>query len=381
MFLVKEEIAHGEFSKIFLGENRVKKKPVALKFEKNSNEEKHLEHEYQVYQCMKGIPGIPNIYWFGSTTHHNVLAMDLLGKSVLDLMKQTPDKKFSLKTSLMLFDQMISLIQVFHSVGFVHRSIKPNSFLTGINENSSQFFIIDFALAEYYQDPDTKVHARLSTDVDFPGNLYFASINAHMGFEQSRRDDLESLGYVIIYLLKGLLPWVGLKSSKTVPMADRVFELKLSASYESLCSGLPNEFVQYFQIVRNLSYEEEPPYDSIKTMFRNLFKRKAFVYDYKYDWIEKKELPEPLNLNCHNTFIGSKDLQDAEQEIVNLTKRSIVPALSSSLLSTTQSVDRRKNERTVFPKAVKQKRAVSSMASEMMVINYHNHDLRMTNPT
>lgn len=152
--------------------------------------------------------------------------------------------------------------------------------------------MIDFGLATRYRELETNEHIKYKEGKDLTGTARYVSINTHMGIEQSRRDDMESLGYMLVYLLKGSLPWQGIDCSESEKM-DRIAQAKMITSYQSLCEDLPREFVAYFETVRALGFQDEPPYAHLREIFRNLFIKSGFVFDGVYDWTELEQVESP----------------------------------------------------------------------------------------
>ncbi|XP_070937980.1 casein kinase I isoform X2 [Macaca nemestrina] len=249
---------------------------------------------------MQGGVGIPTIRWCGAEGDYNVMVMELLGPSLEDLFNFC-SRKFSLKTVLLLADQMISRIEYIHSKNFIHRDVKPDNFLMGLGKKGNLVYIIDFGLAKKYRDARTHQHIPYRENKNLTGTARYASINTHLGIEQSRRDDLESLGYVLMYFNLGSLPWQGLKAATKRQKYERISEKKMSTPIEVLCKGYPSEFATYLNFCRSLRFDDKPDYSYLRQLFRNLFHRQGFSYDYVFDWNMLK-------------FGASRAADDAERE-------------------------------------------------------------------
>ncbi|KAF1885598.1 hypothetical protein Lal_00039443 [Lupinus albus] len=234
------------------------------------------------------IGGIPSLKWCGSDGDNNVLVIEILGPSLEDLFYYC-GKKFSLKTVLMLADQMLTRIEYLHSKGFLHRDIKPDNFLMGLGKKANQVYMIDFGLAKRYRDPCTNKHIPCRENKNLTGTVRYASCNTHSGIEQSRRDDLESLGYVLMYFLRGSLPWQGLQAATTDQKFDKICKKKLSTPSEILCKSFPVEFASYFHYCRSLSFDQRPDYGFLKCLFRDLFTREGYDSDNLLDWTILKQ--------------------------------------------------------------------------------------------
>ncbi|KAK0168169.1 hypothetical protein PV327_001995 [Microctonus hyperodae] len=277
------KIGSGSFGDIYLGTNISTGEEVAIKLECIKTRHPQLHIESRFYKMMQGGVGIPAIKWCGSEGDYNVMVMELLGPSLEDLFNFC-SRRFTLKTVLLLADQMISRTDFIHSRHFIHRDIKPDNFLMGLGKKGNLVYIIDFGLAKKYRDSRTHRHIPYRENKNLTGTARYASINTHMGIEQSRRDDLESLGYVFMYFNIGSLPWQGLKAATKRQKYERISEKKMSTPIDELCKGYPVEFGKYLKYCRQIRFEERPDYSFLRQLFRQLFHQETFTYDYVFDW-------------------------------------------------------------------------------------------------
>lgn len=201
-----KKLGSGSFGDIWLAVNEATKEEVAIKLEPTNSRHPQLLYESRVYKHLQDGVGIPRTKWFGTEQLWNCLVMELLGPSLEDLFNFC-GRRFTIKTVLMLADQMLSRVEFIHAKNFIHRDIKPDNFLMGTARNANKLYVIDFGLAKKYRDMRTRQHIEYREDKHLTGTARYASINAHLGIEQSRRDDLESLGYVLMYFVRSQLPW------------------------------------------------------------------------------------------------------------------------------------------------------------------------------
>ena len=274
-YIIEKQIGEGSFGKIFQARHKLTGEKVAVKINSVSDDNIVLKNEARIYTILSEIKGVPNMRNFGIENGYNFMVIDILGPSLFDLKKTVcKNNKFCLKSILSLGLQMIRRIEHIHDKGFIHRDIKPDNFLFGSEKYPQTLYIIDFGLAKKYckyqnnkensEDSQDIEHIVCETGRNITGTERYVSINVHDGLTPSRRDDLESIGYVLVYLLMGKLPWSNKKSEGSDDSNDsdhsdhsddsdntRVRNCKQTFSYWMLEKKVPPEFIAYIEYCRN----------------------------------------------------------------------------------------------------------------------------------
>ncbi|KAG6824075.1 hypothetical protein H0H92_008070, partial [Tricholoma furcatifolium] len=233
---------------VYFAVNVITGDEVSVKLEPIDTKESSLRLEQDVYKVLRDVEGIPKMLWFGSERGYRVLIMNLLGPSLADIF-QAFGCSFTLNTVLMLGIQLLTRIEHIHDCNIIHCDIKPDNLLTSQipdSQGNSLIHIIDLGLARQYQSSLT---ANPSYQCKIKGTLRYLSINSHLGIEPSRRDDLESLTYVLIYFLCSSLPWQRLEASSRQGKASRILQIKTSMTSRKLCADLPSAIQDFLDYV------------------------------------------------------------------------------------------------------------------------------------
>ena len=285
-YKLTKKIGEGSFGQIYIASRINSKEEYAVKLEDKNLSKSLLGTEAKILSHLKAF-GLPEIKIFGCNMDYYILIMELLGPSLENLF-QAQNKSFSIKTACMLGIQMIDRIEYIHSQRFIHRDIKPDNFVMGRGPKSHIVYILDFGLSKKYWSSTQKCHIPFITGKRLTGTARYASINALSGYEQSRRDDLEGIGYILMYFIRGSLPWQGLKINKKEDRYKKICEKKMSTSAKDLCSGFPIEFENFVQYTRNLEFTEVPDYNYLRNLLKNVIKKSNFTIDFSYDWCTQK---------------------------------------------------------------------------------------------
>ena len=284
-YSIKFLISKSTFSEVYFGTNVLNGKNYALKIGTNEKDNYVLKNESYILINLKG-PGIPSVISYGVSGKYNILVENLLGKSIKNIWLEK-NKKFNLKDTCIFAIQAISLLEYVHSKNYLHRDIKPANFLVG-NPDNSQIYLIDFGNASKFRSSRTGKHIKKIKSSSVYGSLIFLSLNAFKGIIQTRKDDLESLGLVIIYLYKGLLPWSEIRSTNIYQSWDKVETIRNIVSNDYICRGMPQEMNIYMNYINNLKYDECPNYEYLRQLFLNILKNIGDANEQLFSWVDKR---------------------------------------------------------------------------------------------
>lgn len=258
-YQLNQSIGKGSFGEVFSGVDLSTGMDVAIKLEPYTKHHSQLSFENKLYHALRHVSCVPRTHYFGRVGEYNALVMDQLGKSI-DVFFHEHGGKLSESIVLAIAVNAIKALQEIHELGFVHRDIKPQNMCVGLQTYKSKVFFIDFGLAKKYRDKRGK-HIPYRTDKSLTGTPRFTSIGCHKGYEMSRRDDMEGLLYVLIWLIKGRLPWQGQTGSTKKKKHKKIMQVKEQVAVHDLCKGLSPVFAKMLLHIKSLSFEERPSYE------------------------------------------------------------------------------------------------------------------------
>ena len=252
-YIILEKIGNGNFGTIFKGENIRTKEKVAIKISSMQNKYNLLKNEAKVYQLIGNITGFPQLKWFGTENNNQYLVIDLLGEPLSKIKQKNGALSHEYVANIGI--QIITRLQIFHHLGLIHRDIKPDNFVFGINNNHNILYLIDYGFSKGYKN--TSHNKKNETII---GTINYISLNVHKKYEPGRKDDLESVCYVLIYLLD-LMSWETYKESTI----KNILQIVLEKENIIHSIRLPIFIRKLLSYIRNLSSEEEPDYMLMKS--------------------------------------------------------------------------------------------------------------------
>ena len=283
-YKIQKIIGSGSFGNVYRGINMIDKKGVAIKVEKKELGLNLLEKESFYLYNLKGI-GVPEVISYGYSGKYNVLVQTLLGESLGKIFHEN-NNYFSIKDLCMFSIQILDRIEYVHSKYIIHRDIKPENFLIG-EPDKYMIYIIDFGLSKKYKSSRTNKHVQFRLTKKFTGTARYASINAVRGAEQSRRDDLEAIGYMLLFFLNGgKLPWQGVSCKAKAEKYVKIYNMKKNLNFSVFCKNMPLEIVYFIKYCRELEFEQKPDYDYLRSLFENILKEIETTNDLHFSWIK-----------------------------------------------------------------------------------------------
>ena len=285
--LLNKKLGSGSFGQIYQCLNTKTNEILACKIESINELKPQLYHESKILLLMKNCTGFPTCYDFILTDQDKILIMDYLGPNLDTIMNKLPSdnniKKFTTKTSLMIMIQAIERLKCLHEKGIIHRDIKPENFVIGPKNKERIIYLIDFGLSKKISND--KILPTIKADRNIIGTMRYISMNTHQGYEQGRRDDLESLFYIIIYFIKGELPWQNIKCKTRQEKYNKIFEIKKKVTEDGeLVEDLPLEMKKILEYILGLNFAERPNYLMMKNAIELILNKLNYSNDLQFDW-------------------------------------------------------------------------------------------------
>ena len=327
-YRIIKNIGEGSFGQIYSA--KYNNKWFALKFENRLKNQNLLENEGHIMSYLQS-KFLPSIYSFGFSGEYNVLVMELMGKSLENIFENSNPKKFSVNCVAKLGLKMVEILEYIHNMHIIHRDIKPDNFVLGRGEKCKNLYILDFGLAKKYRSSRTLKHYPMIKKKNLTGTARYASINALNGLTQSRRDDLEAVGYVLLYFLRGKLPWQGIHVKKKEDRYHRIMEIKMETSPKDLCEGFPQEFESYVKYCRGLEYKEDPDYNYLKKLFNNVLK------DYSENTFDWDKTIITATTSSTSKKCTNMEKNNEKQKIKNIYSEKFMSAFNNRNYSTINS--------------------------------------------
>ena len=317
-FKIIKKIGKGAFGLVFLGKNIYKEEYVAVKLELKNQIDTILERETYILHMLKGF-GIPKVISYGHNFRYNILIQELLGKS-LDKLLLRKNKKLSLKDSCMAGIEILDRLEYIHNKCIIHRDIKADNFLIGLKDNQI-IYIIDFGLAKQYRSTKTGKHVKYCINKKWSGTSRFASANTLRGIEPTRRDDMESFCYLLLYLMKGALPWDKIKETSEINEILTIYKMKQYMPADEMFKELPYQMSEFYKYCKNLNFDEKPNYNYLRGLLKDILEYIGEKNDLYFSWVIQNSfnksnnglLKKPKQLNNNNIsnndiFLKSKKL-------------------------------------------------------------------------
>ena len=295
--LFNKKIGGGAFGKIYTCINNKTKEICACKIEKPDIENPQLNNEYRILSLLKNYDYFPKCYKYCNSQYGYILILERLGSNLGVIMSKLPNKKYSMKSALMIINQSLERLKLIHEKGIIHRDMKPENLCIGYKGKEKNIYLIDFGLSKIINN-DKKNQCfllNIKKEKIVIGTVRYISMNAHLGNEQYKKDDLESLAYMMIYFIKGELPWQNLKAKSRKEKYTKIYQKKKHTVNSELCNFLPDEIKTFLNYVLNLNQKQNPDYVKLTNLINNLMKKYGYTNDSQFEWYSSSFLQKLYN--------------------------------------------------------------------------------------
>ena len=283
--LFDKKLGGGSFGKIYSCINNKTNELYACKVEKPNVENPQLNNEYKILNAFKNCQFFPKCYKFCSSPYGNLLVLDLLGPNLEKIKSNLPNKRFSMKSTLMIMTQCLERLKEVHDKGIIHRDMKPENLVIGYKGKEKNIYLIDFGLSKSTIGEKKNVNLLcIKKEKIVVGTVRYISMNAHLGNEQCKKDDLESLAYIMVYFIKGELPWQNIKAKSRKEKYSKIYKLKKKMVPNELCDFLPEEMKTFLNYILNLNVKVRPDYSKLMNLINNLMNKYSYCNDLQFDW-------------------------------------------------------------------------------------------------
>lgn len=289
-FFESDLIGSGSFGQVYKGINLKTNELVAIKAEKKATKPL-LQREYKILSSLQGEKGIPKVFSFYQTDKFDYISMELLGNNLQEIFEYNK-LQFSLRNIIIITFQLLDILESIHSKGIIFRDLKPENVVFSLNKKT--VYLIDFGLSKKNIENNLAISVEQKKYKSLIGTPSFASLNNHFGLERTKKDDLESLVYLIAYLCRATLPWQGLVAKTKKEKYEKIKKLKINSSKTfDIFRMLPFEFNDFYKYILNLKPFENPDYSFIKSLFHSVWKRYEYGTDLRFDFL----FPQAKNIN------------------------------------------------------------------------------------